>query len=85
MSKTNICAQTAQSNGIPHRRQYVELVEPLWCSEERESVEAINRHTSKPTSDEDTKWYAAGNATVDIIFHLSPKTDFIDVSSTSTP
>lgn len=85
MSNTNICAQTAQSNGIPHRRQYVELVEPLGCSEERESVEEVNRHASKPTSEEDTKWYAAGNATEDIIFHLSPNTDFIDVSSTSTP
>jgi len=85
MSNTNICAQTAQSNGIPHRRQYVEFVEPLWCSEERESVEAINRHTSKPTSDEDTKWYAAGNATVDIIFHLSPKTYSIDILRASTP
>ena len=69
MSNTNICAQTAQSNGIPHRRQYVEFVEPFWCSEERESVEPINRHASKPTSDEDTKWYAANQA-MEIIFHL---------------
>ena len=85
MSKTNICAHTAHSKGIPHRRQYVEFVEPLRSSEEGESVESINRHASKPTSEEDTKWYATGNATVDIIFHLSPKTDFIDVSRASTP
>ncbi len=69
MSKMSICAQTAHSSGIPHRRQYVELVEPLGSSEERESVERINRHTSKPTTDEDTKWYAASQA-MDVILHL---------------
>ena len=73
MSKTNICAQTAQNNGIPHRRQYVELVEPLGCPEECESVERINRHASKPTSDEDTKWYAANQA-MEVIFHPCPLT-----------
>ena len=72
MSKSNICAHTAHSKGIPHRRQYVELVEPLGCSEERESVEAINRHASKPTSDDDTKWYATderSNVVATVIFH----------------
>lgn len=72
MSNTSICAHTAHSNGIPHRRQYVELVEPFGCSEEGESVEAINRHTSNPTSDDDTKWYAADErrtGVVTVIFH----------------
>ena len=85
MSKTKICAQTAQSNGIPHRRQYVELVEPLRCSEERESVESINCHASKPTSDEDTKWYAVAQKIGDIIFHLSPKTESTAETRTSIP
>jgi len=72
MSNMSICAHTEHSNGIPHRRQYVELVEPFGCSEEGESVEAINRHASKPTSDDDTKWYAAderSNVVVTVIFH----------------
>lgn len=72
MSKTNICAHTEHSSGIPHRRQYVELVEPFGCSEERESVEDVNRHASKPTSDEDTKWYATDerrNVVVTVILH----------------
>lgn len=70
ISNINICAHTADSNGIANCRQKVERMEPSrGRSDDSNCVEDINCHTSKPTDPEDNKWY---NAFSSIILHSIP-------------